>query len=148
MAYNDLLSKVEAAAKSVVDDLTLSGNPTVNTGLDDDDLALPCVVCTATGTGEEVPRGTGNHVVTVRIHVKSQANDTSLATHRGNVATVFDAFQNDEIDVTLSAAVSDFHVIGVRDVRMDRTEGQQTSGQAVMGDFIELDIVACSADLS
>ena len=50
MAYNDLSSKIEAAGKSLVDALSLG--ITVNTGADDDTIALPAVFLMAEGLQE------------------------------------------------------------------------------------------------
>lgn len=111
MAYNDLQSKIEAAVKSLVDALALSG-VTVTTGADDDAIALPIVRCVCDELSEAtgLPR-VGLFSGTVRVAVKSNAHDTTLAAHRARVAAVFDAISIDTLAADLSSAVADFTCI-------------------------------------
>lgn len=141
MASNDLTSKAEAAMKSVVDALALTG-VTSNTGQDDDTLALPNVICSVEQTGEEVPIGSGNFVLTGRATVNSSADDETLAAHRARVATVFDAFMADNIGATLSAAVTDFYAYEP----WGRGQGKITK-EKVLCDWIELQFLAAPSDL-
>lgn len=141
MPDNDLTSKGEAALKSVADGLSLTG-VTVNTGQDDDTLAVPNIICTVEQTGDEVPLGTGNFVLTARITVNSNADDDGLSTHRTRVATVFDAFMSDTIGASLSAAVTGFYAYEP----WARRAGKITK-EKVLCDWLELDFLAAAADL-
>ncbi len=66
---NDLNTKLEEALKSVVDGLTISGVDAANTGLDDDELDAPYVICSAPSSDPDIVPGIGyfrfNCVVTV-----------------------------------------------------------------------------------
>lgn len=146
--WYDLTSKVEHAAQAVVNTLSLTGTPVVRTGQDDDTLTLPCIICGCENTGEEIPRESGNFIVTLRVSVKSEANDTSLATHRANVATVFDKFREDTINTTLGTSLDDFYAYPVRDARIGKSRDTRDDGGAVMTDWIELDFLACPSDIT
>lgn len=147
MAYSDLLSKVEASAKAVVDDLGVSG-VLCFTGVTDDTLQLPNVVVVAEATGKEVPPRTGNHVVTLRVDVQSQANDSSLDEHRERVATVFDAFADSDLPTTMSGHVDDFTVFDAYEPKHGRERFERTDGAAVMSDWITIDLLCCASDIS
>lgn len=110
--------KPEEAMKAVVDGLTLNiytgdgdvSAVTVNTGQEDDDLALPSVTCAVIGaSGEEVVKGTGIHRCRAVVRVTSSAN-VAKDEHQARAATVFDALLSSTIKETLSASISDFHV--------------------------------------
>lgn len=141
MAYNDITCKVEAALKSVVDSVGLSG-VTVNTGVEEEALALPYVICAADGAQEEI-LGTGIFRCTGRVTVASSADDSDLATHRSNVSSVFDAFLDSAIATTLSAAVDDFYVYSVMPGGMpSATENRQ------LRNSLEMEIVCCASDIT
>src|SRR3990172_4738862 len=97
--------------KSVVDALGLSG-VTVNTGVEEEGLALPYVICSADGMQEELI-GSGIFRLAATVAVASSADDSTLLNHRAIVNQVFDAFLQSDIDATLSAAVNDFFVYQV-----------------------------------
>lgn len=143
MAYNDLQSKIEAAAKVLVDALALSG-VTVTTGADDDTIALPAVFCMAGDLTEaEGLIGTGIFRGALTIRVKSNANDTSLAAHRERVATVFDAIAIDVLKTSMSAAGTDFTCLFAGQLR----QGQAVSdGQSWNTDLV-VDGVWCASDV-
>lgn len=142
MGDSDLLSKAEAAGKAVASALTFGVTRSHFTGLDDSTLQMPNTVSTAINTGEEVPRGTGNFVVTLAVAINTNAKDNTLVEHRADVATLKDAFMADDIETTLTG--DGFTVFGVRDRRM----GQSAREEKVFSDFIELDIVCCASDIS
>lgn len=140
--YNDLFSKLEAAMKSVVDALGLDG-VTVNTGMDDDELTVPYVVCNADSAGEEVVKDTGLMEVSARVIVASEADAHDMTTHRSRVATVFDAFMDDAIAATLSSAVADFHCMDINIAGMDSdAEGRKHRN------ILMIDAVCCGSDLT
>jgi 3-phosphoglycerate kinase len=140
MPDNDLTSKAEAARQSVVDALALTG-VTVNTGQDDDTLALPNVICSVEQGNEEVI-GLGNFRLVARVTVNSSSDDNTLAEHRTRVATVFDAFINDAIHTTLSAAVSGFYAYEIWERRQGKLVKEKT-----LCDWLEMEFLAAAADL-
>ena len=140
--YNDLLSKAEAACKSVIDGLGLSG-VTVNTGIDDDTLELPYVVCYASGSTEVVV-DTGLDRVRMQIILCSDAEATTgLATHRTRVATVTDLFRDEDIIASLTAAEEDF---GVIHVHFDNQSSDMMDHK--LKHTVELDIICCGMDIN
>lgn len=148
--YNDLLSKLEAAEKSVIDALALTGTRagdavdlTVNTGLDDSDLLRPCAICQAEDTTEEAVRDSGNFRVKTRIRIQSHSTDEDLAIHRARVGAIADAFHRDDIAATLTAALADFHVFDVEFLGLTA----DPEGDSFQTD-IELTVVCCGMDLS
>jgi len=141
MAYNDLTSKLEAAMKAVVDALALSG-VTVNTGVEEETLAVPFVICAADGTTEEI-KSTGIFRCSARVVVASSADDTSLVDHRARVASVFDAFLDDAISTTLSAQVADFYVYDV-----SYTGQPSAMENRQLKNTLEMEIVCCASDIT
>lgn len=143
MAYNDLQSKAEAAAKSVVDALSLSG-VTVTTGADDDAIVLPAVHCVCEGLAEvEGLIGTGLYRGALRIRVKSNANDTTLVAHRARVAAVFDALAIDTLKASLSSAVADFTCVFAGQLRQEQAV---SDGQSWTSDLL-VDGIFCASDV-
>jgi len=138
--FLDLLSKVEAAAKTVVDGLNLSGL-TSNTGIEDESLSLPYAVCKASSGGEEIV-DTGLDRVRLDVVVASDADAHSLSAHRTRVSTIFDAFRVDDLNETLGNAVDDFGVVAVHKAgEKSEVEGRK------LKNTLELDIVCCALDL-
>lgn len=140
--FNDLLSKCEAACKSVIDGLALTG-VTVNTGLEDESLTLPYVVCYASSSTEEVVDSGLDRVVTEIIIVSDANATTALATHRSRVATIMDTFRDEDISTDLTAAVSDFGVIHV----LFREQTGTMEDHKLRNTMI-LDIICCGSDIS
>lgn len=143
--YLDILEKTEAAMQSVVDALALSGVASL-TGSDDATKSTPCVISIAESCDGEQPQFSGNHTVHCRVTVVTQAADfPGLSTHRARAATVFDAFSNDGLAASMSAAVTDYYVypssLTVGGYSKDNTETQ-------FQDSILFDIYACGRDLS
>jgi hypothetical protein len=140
MAYSDITCKLEAALKVVADSVGLSG-VTVNTGVEEEGLALPYIICAADGSQEEI-LGTGIFRCTGRVTVASSADDSTLASHRANVSAVFDAFMDSDIAATLSTAVDDFYVYKVMPGAMpSTTENRQLKNS------LEMEIVCCASDI-
>lgn len=143
MADSDLTSKAEAALMSVTTGLSLGATIDVRTGMDDDVLEKGAnVVHSVEDTGEEVPMDTGNFICVGRVTVNSNANDYTLAQHRTRVATVFDAFMDDALAATLSAAVTGFYCLAI----YGRQKGKIVKEQAFC-DWLELRFLACPSDL-
>lgn len=140
--FNDVFSKAEEAAKSVVDDLSLSG-VTVNTGIDEDELAAPYVVLFASSSGDEVVRSTGIISLTLDVTVASLADAHDLDSHRARVAEVFDSFLDSGIAVTLSSAIDDFHCYeAVETGRAADTDDRKLTNT------LSLDLVCCGSSIS
>ena len=143
--FNDLLSKVEAALKSVVDSLGLTGC-TVNTGTDDDTLETPYAVCQARNAADNELRDLGVWTVEAAVMVGSSADDVgtdgALIEHRRRVAEVIDAIQSDGIAASLSAAVPDFHCF---DCHFSGLESDRVNRRWV--DTIRLDITSMARDV-
>lgn len=148
--YNDLLSKLEAAEKTIIDALALTGTRgstadvalTVNTGLDDDEQLAPRAICQAEDTTEEAVRDSGIFRIKSRIRIYSHSSDESLAVHRARVGAIADAFQNDTIAQTLSDAIEDFHVYEVQFMGLSA----DPEGNSLHTD-IEMIVVCCASDL-
>ena len=142
---NDLNTKLEEALKSVIDALTIAGVAAANTGLDDDDLNAPYVMCTAsTSTEETVPR-LGYFTLNAVVTIATNADDSgALAAHRTRVATVRDELLDTSLAETLSAAVTGFHVPygGVYFTGL----GEDVRDQMLIS-TVELDIIACGSDV-
>lgn len=119
----DLIQLTETVLQTTVAALAVSGYATL-TGEDDADETVPCVICVAENIGEEIPPGLGNHNVSCRISVQSNATDTSLASHSTNVSTVFDAFRSDGIVATLNGNISGWTAFGIvrRGYNIERDE--------------------------
>lgn len=138
----ELCEKLEEAMQSVVTGLALSGVASL-TGSDDATKTSPNVICRANVSEPDGPAFSGNYTLSAEAEVNSQAGDDSLATHRTRVAAVFDAFQDDGLIGTLSAAVSDFTVQGI--VNQGYDKGQQEDTQ--WSDRILLDVYCCGTDI-
>jgi len=139
--FNDILSKCEAAMKSLIDALAVSGL-TVNTGIEDDELAAPYAICYA-DSSDEIVRGTGLLTASMAISVVSMADIDSLATHRARVATIFDGIRQSDAHETLSAAVTDFHCYEV--VETGRDSGME---DRKLRNTLNVDLVVCGSDIS
>ena len=132
----DLQSKAEAATKALVDAVGLSG-VTVFTGLEDETQALPAVFCIAENFNQEL-QGVGNYRGTIRVRVKSNSNDTTLADHRTRAAAVFDALVIETLSTALTAAVADFTCQFIFSFQLEQsvTDGQSfNSGLLIEGIF-------------
>lgn len=145
MGYNDLFSKVEEALKVVVDAAGLDSGVTVNTGLDDDNIQAPYVLCGAVGSSGEVVTDTATHEIQAQVIVASSADDgdTPLATHRAFVQTVFDAILDSDIAATLTAAVSDFTVLDVWESSRDSDQVERD-----IRNILNLTLIAAPSDIT
>ena len=142
---NDLNTKLEEAIKSVVDGLTIAGVTEANTGMDDDDLNAPYVICSVPSSGEEEVHMIGYFRFSGMVKVASSQDDDSLAAHRTRVATVRDELMDTGLAETLSAAVSGLHVPYGGVYFMGLTE--ETSNRKLIS-TLELDILSCGSDVS
>lgn len=109
--YTDIESKVEAAFKAILDaDASVTALLTVRTGLDDDKLTLPAVVCHCSSAQEDPPN-CGNYWCEADVIVQtsldrpdgSNPTEDRLAAHRANVATVRDSLCTDDLATRLNA---------------------------------------------
>lgn len=128
--------------QDIVEDLSLSG-VTVLTGADDAIKVVPNVICMCDGSSEEDPKFSGNWAVNAAVIVTSSAKDTTLATHRSTVSSVFQAFSTTTIAADMAGKVSDFHVFGVvlGDMDSERNSVQFT-------DTLNMEIHCCANDLT
>jgi len=141
MGANDLESKVEEALASVVTAQALSGL-NVHTGLDEDNLNVPYVICMCAGQGEEVLRDSGTFKLEAVVKVVSSADDETLAEHRSRLATVRDSIMDSGIAATLTAAVSEFHVYDVELAGLGAEfEDRKYSNS------LELNVTCCASDI-
>ena len=140
---SDLLSTACEAGRLVVADIVFTATHTVLTGLDDDNIALPNVIVSASDTGEEIPIGRGNHVIRLRFTKNSNAHDTTLAVHRADFGTLVDAVETDTIGATLAGKSADFYAY-------DPYRGIELGEEVTEDHFsswIELEMLACRVDI-
>lgn len=140
---SDLNNKLEEALKSVVDGLGLAATVTVNTGADLDELALPYVVCAASGGGQQEIIGSGLFRIGCSVLVASSADDDTLADHRSLVDSVFGGLRTSTAEIDLSDAVSDFHVVYV-----EFTGSTAEEADRKLMNKLEMDVVCCGTDIS
>lgn len=140
MADSDITSKAEAALQQVVLGLQLDGL-TVDTGQDDDTLALPNAICGVDITGDEVPLNSGNFLVTARVSVNTSVEE-GLEAHRSRVAAVFDSLMADDIGTTLSDSIPEFHAYPPWARRTGKIKKEKA-----FCDWIELEHLAAASDL-
>lgn len=135
----DLNNQLEAAAKSVIEAADLGLN--LYSGQDNDTRKLPAVIIHA-GDGYEHPWASGNWSLTLSITVRSNASDTTIATHRERCNLVFAVLMADDIASQLSAVEADFHAFGVsnRQSREDREEDSWIS-------TLSMDVYCCQVDM-
>lgn len=138
--YNDTTDKLESAAQAIIAALEFARPRTVNTGVDDDNYALPNVICSVE-EGNEYPLKSGNFWVRLRLTVNS-AIGLSRVEHLNDFRIVHDTFFAEDIDQVLSAAVGNFFVQGIR----ERTQGR-TIKEKAHSHFIECELLACSTTL-
>lgn len=145
--YLDLEFKLEAALASVIESnvsLANRGNAPVVTGFYAGELTLPVVVVS-------VPEGVGSDRVFANcackavIEVHTSADDSgALAAHRSRTAYVRDYIADDGLGAALSAAATDFHVIGIETGIRIRS---RVEGRTFVSD-IEITIYCAAIDLS
>lgn len=140
----DLLSKMEEAAAIIVANLAgTSQSYSVRTGLDDDSYEVPNIILTASDTGEQIPKNSGNKIVTLRATINSNPNDTTLVNFSADAKLLFDLFNSDDIGAQLSSAVDSFYVY---DPPKENREGAEPKDNK-LSKFIELELLACEADV-
>lgn len=117
MSVHQIREKAETAFKTVIANagVTQEGHTSFESSADT--VTLPCYSIQMLNAVEE-PFGLGNYRAQFGIEVMSSAvydasdNPTPQATHAAFVGSVFDALKIDELGAQLSAAVSDFSVMG------------------------------------
>lgn len=125
-------------------------------GADEDEVAKPCVICSAAAGDSEEPAMSGNRMFQVKILVFGQAEleeGDPVEEHNANVAAVFgilkEADDGEEWGQTLAkrltAAVDEFTVYdeGISDAGED----PEIQGRAY-ADSLVLDVFCCNADIS
>lgn len=113
MAYNNVQTKLEAAALAIVTG-SLPAGYTASTGQDNATKVANMVHLIAEGMQEvEGLSGTGVFRATLRCRVKSNAHEKTEAEHGTAVGTVFDLVNMDTLAATLSSGVADFYCLGV-----------------------------------
>lgn len=143
MSSNRTAGKLEEAAKEIAAALTFQVTRTVNAGVDDDSYQLPNVICSAE-VGEEYPLTSGNFWIVLRVTVNSHIADNYLNDHKEDYQIVADKFFEDDIAAQLSnTSVEEFAVQHIR----GRAQGRTIKEQA-RSDYIELDLNACSTDIT
>lgn len=108
MSYNAPTWKVQNALKTYLDGKSISFEPTIYTGISNEKIVLPAVICQCQSARAEFANLTGNWVASCVVMVKENAHDTSEETHFAHMAEVFDHIMTDTIAVDLSSAASDF----------------------------------------
>ncbi len=113
MSFLNPQAKIEEAADALATAVAPAGY-TVSRGEDDETKTASMIHVIAEDLEiEEGMEQTGNWRAMLRVVVKSNATDTTRATHQTNCSTVFQAFMVDDISTQLSAAATDFTVQGV-----------------------------------
>jgi hypothetical protein len=109
MAYNDCLHKTELAAQAHAASLVASLAFNSFTGLDSDTKALPSITFMGE-VSEPVLEGDimANRLVTLAIAIRTNADDTTPAIHRGHVQEFLDLFYTDTLAADLNGIVDDF----------------------------------------
>jgi hypothetical protein len=143
--FLDTNSKIEEAIKAVVDDLALS-NITVNTSIDDDELAIPYIICSVSTSGEEETIGSGYFRFNAEIKIATSSDDSDLATHRTRVATVRDEFFDSDIAATLTGKVSDLFIPFGGVLKMGMGPEEVINKKLIS--TLMLDIIACGATVT
>lgn len=120
----------EACVKVVTDALVVAGyvpetNVFVRTGVDNEDLNAPAVICHAVEATEDFPYS-GIYRVTANVAVKEMAADVNANDIGVLPDTVFHAFLVDNIEQLLGDGVFNYFVY---QLRIDST-GNNTSGDA------------------
>lgn len=135
----DLTNKAEEAIKATLDAATVAA--TVFAGQSAETIELPACIVHAQA-GQEAPLNSGNCYVSVEVRVMSNADDTAIADHRSLCTSIFTVLMADDLATTLSAAASDFSVLGIRNrsVREDRQDDSWVS-------TLSFELYCCRADL-
>ena len=85
---------------------------TVLKGIGEDDKAVPSITVAAL-SGQESPQFSGNFILTFTADIKSNADETTLTDHRTLCDAALVPLMSDDTAAQLSAAASDFAVIGI-----------------------------------
>jgi hypothetical protein len=112
------------------------------------------VICSASGEGEEDPKGTGNFWIGATIAIKSLSfpnpdgtnpADNPKTPNEALVSVVHTALMDDGLSTSLSAAVDDFTVFPQAIIVSAPTRSQDEAGAWV--DEIALRIYCCARDI-
>jgi hypothetical protein len=141
--YNDVSMKLEAALKAVIDAQGIDGLK-VNTGITDQEIELPCCICSAEKEQEEEIKDTGIFKIKAKISVRSSPeNSADFAKFRPTVAQIFDAVLNEEAAAQLSEAIDDFHCYDITRIGGDaRIEDKSHVVELI------LDAVCCGSEIT
>jgi len=142
----DLLEKVETALQSALATVASAQGLANLTASDDATKTSPNVISFGENSGEEDPLFSGNHHVTARVTVSSQASEgTGLTIHRTRVGAIFDDLLSDALPATLSAAVSDFHCFSQGILNLGH---EKDNSETEFKDSLLLDLYCCASDIS
>ncbi len=108
MSYNAPTWKVQNAIKTYLEGKSLSFEPTIYTGISNEKIVLPAVVCQCQSARAEFANLTGNWICSCAVILKENAHDTSEETHVYHATEVFDNIITDSIAADLSAATTGF----------------------------------------
>lgn len=137
-------NKHENAMKLLLDDISASnrGDASVFIGLDGAvDLPLPRIECYAE-QGDEDPPNSGNFWTLSVVVIRSDA-DAAIAVHQSRVGYVVDALWRDDLASALSAKVSDYHCLGIRNRRLG---AQRKEGRELITE-VQFEANTCGVDL-
>lgn len=140
MGYNDITLKLETALQALVNTSGLTGL-TVNTGIEEEGLEVPFVVCSVTNFQQEILYS-ATYRCNASVLVASSADDDARATHKDRVSVINDLLADDAIAETLSGLVDDFHVVHVA-----ITGGPSEMANRQMRNYIELEVVCSGGDI-
>ena len=141
MAFGDLTNKLEAAAVAL-----LTANPITGlTGFTGQSAAThsrPAMIAKAE-QGDEFPQASGNFNMQLTLQVQSEADSTTLATHRGYFGGVVDLFTDSAIAANLSAQATDFFAMGVFNPRYSHDVKERAFISELM-----ITVYCCGSDLA
>lgn len=116
MSLGSTNAKLEAALKAIVDALAIEGL-TVNTGSDDETLALPWVICSVEGNGQEVEHDLGiyrfNGSVQVATALVDESREDHLQAHKDLASQIEAVIQINELAANINAVAVGCYVYQV-----------------------------------
>lgn len=139
----NLATKLEEAAKRYHGTKGTGYNGYAN--IDVENIAVPYVLFIGE-KGEEAPLYSGNYKLRLMVQVRDSADTgggTRLNNHRAGSGKVFEAFQDNELDVFLSAQLEDFTIQKIfgHSGAVTRQEDRQWISE------ITIDLYGCDTDL-
>jgi hypothetical protein len=139
---NSIEHKTQSALQALLSASNLTFDPAVNTGQDDEAIALPLVACNTTGATAEDQYG-GNWLVSAEVIVRENADDTTREEHVGHADEVFDILNTTLFAEELSAALDDYTCFYVH----DRATSTTINGRSWQSS-ISLTLECCGSDIS